>query len=365
MNLPGLVVFAENGVSNGEIVIGMSNALSGSAKGLGLGVKNGAMAYFEKINKTGGIHGRKIRVVSYDDEYEPQLARKNTKKLIDEDKIFALFGYVGTPTSKTVISYISQVGVPFIAPFTGAQFLRTPINKNVYNVRASYFDETELLVNRIVNDLGIKEIGIFMQNDGYGAAGHDGVVRALKKIDLKQVGVGKYKRNTLEVQEGLDELKRSQAKAVIMIGAYKACAAFMKLAKAQGFTPKMFNISFVGVDELYKEAGEAADGSFVSQVVPNFYDDSMELIKQYQKDVISDFSFPSLEGYIDAIVIVEGLKQAGSDLTRENFKNAMKKINLNIGGLQINFTGKINQALNKVYLTKLTGGKIVTVEKLN
>ncbi|HSY26375.1 MAG TPA: ABC transporter substrate-binding protein, partial [Burkholderiaceae bacterium] len=218
---------SENGVGATEIRLGMSNALSGPAMGLGTGIKRGSEVYFSKVDAAGGVHGRNIKLLSEDDGYEPTRAVTATRKLIDQDNVFALFGYVGTPTSTVAEAIASKSGVPFFGPFTGAEFLRTPVNNLVFNVRESYVAEAELQVERLVKDLGIKKIGVFMQADAYGLAGKDAVVKALKKRNMILAGEGRYQRNTEEVDSAVAMLKSEKPEAVIMVGAYRACAAFV------------------------------------------------------------------------------------------------------------------------------------------
>ncbi|MEC9282834.1 MAG: ABC transporter substrate-binding protein, partial [Bdellovibrionota bacterium] len=257
------------GVSDTEIKLGVSNAQSGPAAALGSGVLEGAKVYLDSLNANGGVNGRKVNLVVYDDAYEPKKTIENTAKLIEQDKVLALVGYVGTPTSKAILPLIGKNKVPYIAPLTGAEFLRNPVNPNVFNIRASYFDETEALVNGMVADLGAKKIGIFVQDDGYGDAGKSGVVRALRKKGLKLAGEGRYTRNTLDVDAGLDVLMKAKPDAIILVGAYKPCAAFIKKAKAKGFAPHFANISFVGTKNLIEELGGAGEGSFISQAIPS------------------------------------------------------------------------------------------------
>jgi len=188
------VVRAEDGVTDAEIKVGMCNALTGPSAALGTGMKAGATAFFSKLNAAGGVNGRKINLLSYDDAYEPAKTAALTTKLIEEDKVFALFGYVGTPTASAIMPQLARSGIPFVAPFTGAELLRNPVKKNIVNVRGSYFDETEGLVEHLTTDLGIKSIGVFIQEDAYGAAGEAGVQKALRKRDLTLAGKGTYTR---------------------------------------------------------------------------------------------------------------------------------------------------------------------------
>ncbi|MBP9714266.1 MAG: ABC transporter substrate-binding protein [Sterolibacterium sp.] len=358
---------AEDGVSAGEVVLGMANALSGPAAGLGTGMRDGSQAYFNKLNAAGGIHGRKIKLISVDDGYEPAKTAAATTKLIEQDKVFALFGYVGTPTSAAAVPLATKAGVPYVAPFTGAEALRNPVNKVVFNVRASYFDETEAQVEHLTKDLGLKKIGVFIQDDAYGAAGKGGVLKALAKRSLSLAGEGKYKRNTVEVDEGIAALKASQPEAIIMVGAYKACAAFVKKAKAQGINAKFLNVSFVGTADFIKEAGVDGEGVYITQVVPSPDDDSIAIVKKYQGDMKSsgksEFDYTSLEGYIGAAVMSEGLKSAGSNLTRDSFIGAMNALSTDVSGLKITFSPTSHQALKTVYLTQVKGGKAVPITK--
>ncbi len=362
------LVQAEVGVSENEVLIGMTNALSGPAQALGTGVKTGSLVYFEKVNRGGGVYGRKIRVISYDDGYEPRKTVGATRKLVDEDKVFVLFGYVGTPTSTAVVPIISRIGIPYLFPFTGAQFLRHPVNKVIFNVRSSYFDETEGLVNRLVNDLKIERIGVFIQDDAYGAAGKSGVERALRKRGLRLTGEGRYQRNTEDVDAGIDVLKKANPQAVVMIGAYKPCASFIKKSKQKGFSPLFLNVSFVGSKALAKELGAVGNGVIISQVMPNPHDTSLPMVKQYRDDMKGagheEASYTSLEGYVNAMVFVKALEKAGKNLTRVQFLSALESLNSDFGGLRIGFSGEDHQGLKGVYLTKIDQGQIVSINTL-
>lgn len=355
----------EQGVSANEVIIGMSNALTGPASALGTGVKNGALVYFNKVNSGGGINGRKIKIISYDDGYEPKQTVETTNKLITQDKVFALFGYVGTPTSTAIVPVINKEKVPYFAPFTGAEFLRKPVNRYIFNVRGSYFDEAEMQVEYLTKKLGKKRIGVFIQNDAYGLAVKGGVIKALKARSLALAGEGTYERNTTNVEAGLAALKTADPDAVVMVGTYKAMAAFIKKAKAQGFTPVFLNVSFVGTAALVKELGGSGDGVIISQVMPSPTDASLPLVRQYQADMRaaghSDLDYTDLEGYVDAVVFTEVLKKAGKNLTRGSFIAAAESLNVTDGGLTFAFSPSNHQAMSQIYLTKISGNKIVMV----
>jgi ABC-type branched-subunit amino acid transport system substrate-binding protein len=290
-----------------------------------------------------------------------------TAKLINEDKVFTLFGYVGTPTSSAALPLVSKAQVPYIAPFTGAEMLRNPVNKIVFNVRASYFDETEAMVDRLMKDLNVKKVGVFIQDDAYGNAGKAGVVRALMKNNLQLAGEGKYKRNTVDVDAGLAALKEAKPDAVVMVGTYKACAAFVKKARAAGFNPRFLNVSFVGTSDFIKEAGPEGEGVYITQVVPSPDDASVALVKQYQADMkesgAGDFDYTSLEGYLDAVVLVEALKRAGKDLTRTGFVNAFEALQMDAGGVKVEYSPRSHQGLKGIFHTVVKAGKPVPISR--
>lgn len=353
--------------ASADIVIGMSNALTGPASGLGTGMKSGSSAYFQKINASGGVNGQKINMISYDDGYEPDRAAAMTEKLVNEDKVVTLFGYVGTPTAKAAVPTAQKAVVPFFAPFTGAEFLRTPVNPVVFNIRASYFDETEGLVEHFVTDLGLKKIGIFIQDDAYGEAGKGGVNKALFKRSLTIAGEGRYKRNSEDINAGLETLKAAGPEVVIMIGTSKACAAFVKAAHAAGFNPKFANVSFVGTNDFIKEAGKDGEGVYISQVVPSPKDVSAGIVKQYQTDMKAagnaDLSYTTLEGYIAAVTFVEALKKVAGTPSRESIVKALDSLDLDLGNFKVKFTPAEHQGSKQVYFTQVRKGEAVPTDK--
>ncbi len=363
-----LPVSAEEGVTDKEVVIGMSNSLTGPASALGTGMRLGASVYFNGISAAGGIHGRRIRLISYDDGYEPDRAVINTRKLIQEDHVFALFGYVGTPTSAAVMPVFSKAGVPYIAPFTGAAILRNPVNRYLFNVRASYFDETEVMVEHLTKDLGIRRIGVFAQADAFGDAGKAGVAWALRKRDLSIVGEGRFPRNTEAIEEGLAALRKANPGAVIMVGTYKPCAVFIKKARATGFNPLFLNVSFVGTEALIRELGDQGDGVIITQVMPNHRDSALPIVRQYQRDMKAaghgTTDFTSLEGYVGAAVLVEALKRAAS-LTRASLIESLDGLNTDLGGLKVSFSRVDHQGLKQVFLTRIENGRAVTITRFD
>src|SRR3954470_13155419 len=270
------------GVTDTEILLGQSVALSGPSEQLGRDMRQGAQLYFNAINARGGINGRKVVLKTLDDGYDPPRAADNTRRLIDQDKVFALFGYVGTPTSAAALPIFTEAHVPFVGAFTGAELLRQPFNRYVFNVRASYFDETEAIVQHLTA-MSIDRIAVFYQNDAYGQAGLAGVERALKKRNLDVAGKGTVERNTVDVKAAVDAITKAGPQAVVMIGAYKACAAFVRDMKKAGADATFWNVSFVGSKALAKELGDEGRGVQVSQVVPFPWDVTIPVVKEYRK----------------------------------------------------------------------------------
>ena len=340
--LAGATLAGAQGVTDTEIVLGQSVALSGPAQQLGLDMQLGANLYFNEVNRKGGVNGRKIVLKTLDDGYESTRAAENTKKLINEQKVFALFGYVGTPTSQASLPIFTEAKVPFVGPFTGAELLRAPHNRYIFNVRASYFDETEAIVQHLTA-MSIDKIAVFYQNDSYGQAGLAGVERALKKRNLAVVAQGTVERNTVDVAKAVAAIKGSGPQAVVMISAYKSCAAFIKEMKKAGSNPTFWNVSFVGSKALAKELDKEGRGVQISQVVPFPWDSSVPVVKEYQKALAADAKgeqpgFGTLEGYIAAKVMVEGLNRAGRKLDREGFIRAMESIReWDAGGFKVSY----------------------------
>jgi len=341
----GLVsaAFCQDGVKSDEILIGQSCALSGPAQALGRGVKAGMDAYFAKINAEGGINGKKIRLISKDDGYEPIQAIRNTRELLDQDKVFLLIGEVGTPTSEAVLPLVEKAKVPFFGPFTGAEFLRNPFKKYVINVRASYYQEMEKLAEYLVDKKGLKKIACFYQNDAYGLTGLNGIRLALEKRSLQLAAAGSYERNTLAVKSSLLAIRKANPDAIVMTGTYQPCAEFIKTARKIGMKDTIFcNISFVGTDALLKEVGDAGEGCIISQVVSFPWDDSIALVKEYH-DALKNYApdsapgFVSMEGYMIAklfCMILSGLK----DISRENFIKEIETVKtFDLGGIVAQF----------------------------
>jgi branched-chain amino acid transport system substrate-binding protein len=186
----------EVGVGRDRILFGQAAALSGPSSALGQGMRQGILAAFAEVNARGGVHGRKLELISRDDGYDPDRSIQQTGKLLDEDKVFALIGAVGTPTTAVTVPIARAKDVPFVGPFTGADFLRAPDLHNVVNIRASYGAEAEAWIKHLTEDLHIKRIAIFYQDDSYGRDGLAGVQHALEKRGMELAAESTYERNT-------------------------------------------------------------------------------------------------------------------------------------------------------------------------
>ena len=362
---------AEDGVTADAVLFGQSAPLEGPASALGQGMRRGILSAFNSANRAGGIHGRTLKLISRDDAYEPDRSILQTTKLIQGDKVFALIGAVGTPTSKAAQPIATAANVPFIGPFTGAAFLRDPKLTNVINVRASYDAETEAWIKHLSEDLKIKKIAIFYQDDAFGRAGLDGVKAAMAKRGMELSGEATYERNTVAVKTALITLKHAEPEAVVMVGAYTPCAEFIKLARKISFNPVFVNISFVGASALAKELGADGQGVIVSQVVPFPWDTSLPVVADYQtalkaEDPQAQADFVSLEGYLVGRLATAALEKTGPDPSREGLLATIKAAGtFALGGLVMNFGPDKNDGLDEVFMTVIQAdGSFKPVQKL-
>jgi branched-chain amino acid transport system substrate-binding protein len=350
--LPGLA--AAQGVSADKIRLGQAAVFSGPAAQLGIQMRNGIQAYFDYVNDSGGVHGRKLELVTEDDGYESSRAPAASKKLIEEHKVFALIGYVGTPTGVAHLPVVNQAKVPLVGMFTGAEVLREPLNRYVFHVRASYYDETDKIVEHVVSTGG-RKIAVFYQNDAYGEAGRKGTEIALAKRGMKIHSTGTVERNTVKVEQAVKAIHASQPDAVVMVSAYTSCAEFIRQMKKAGSGAIFYNVSFVGSNALADALGKEGYGVAISQVVPFPWARSVPVVKEYQglatKAGYTDFNFSAMEGFLTAKVMVEGLKRAGRDLTREKFVEAMEKMDVDLGGFYVAYSPKNHAGSRFVDLT--------------
>ena len=350
------------GLTGQNIVLGQSAAFSGPAEQLGLQYYLGAKLYFDGLNEQGGVLGRKIEIKRLDDAYEPDRCVANTRQLI-QDGVFALFGYVGTPTSLAALPLVAAEKLPLFAPSTGAETLRDPFNRYVFHLRASYLDETAAIVRHLTS-VGVKRIAVFYQDDAAGKSVLAGVQAALKSVQLAPVAVAMLAPDATDVGTALKAILPSEPEAIVQAGNYKACAAFVRLARQQKFSGNFYNVSFVGTQALLDELGSEARGVAVSQVMPYPYSSATPIGAEYlrllkdKRGIAPNYS--GMEGFVAAKAFAEGVKRAGRNLTREGFVDAMEGIQRwNLGGFQLDFGPRKHIGSNFVELTLLTGdGKV-------
>jgi len=361
----------EIGVGPDTILFGQAAALEGPSSALGQGMRQGILAAFAEVNAKGGVHGRKLTLISRDDGYDPDRSMMQTVKLIEEDQVFALIGAVGTPTSMATVPIAAAKAVPFIGPFTGAEFLRASEFQNVVNIRASYSAEAEAWIKHLTEDLHLREVAIFYQDDAFGRDGLAGVKAALDRRGLELVAEGTFERNTRAVGAALKTIKRAEPEAVVMVGTYGPCAEFIKLAHKSGFHPTFVNISFVGANALAKELGPDGKGVIVSQVVPFPWDTSLKVVADYQAaqkalDPRLTPDFVSLEGYLSGRLAAAALELAGPKPMRADMLGLINEVgHFDISGNVITLGAKAREAPPKVFLTVIQAdGTFKAVDKL-
>lgn len=347
------------GVFEDHILFGQSAAFEGPAQELGRSMQAGILAAFKEINDQGGVHGRRLELRSLNDSYEPDKAIANTRQLIEEG-VFALIGAVGTPTSKAVVPVTEENPIPYLAPMTGAEFLRDNAHHTVINLRASYYQETEEMVKRLTVDRKIKRIAILYQDDSFGRAGLRGVLRALEKRKLFAIGTGVFSRNTVAVKTALLDLKAVKPEAVIIIGPYQPTATFIKWAHRFGMESAVFmTLSFVGSNALAKELGAEGDGVLVTQVVPFPTGDTVPVsalyraaLKAYDPSITPGFI--SFEGYLGGRLAIYALQQCGAKVDRDCIHSALRSgSNIDLDGFILRFGKYDNQGSDRVFLTAI------------
>lgn len=347
----------EVGVSKDAILFGQAAALEGPSSVLGQRMRQGIVAAFSEVNAKGGIHGRKLQLISRDDGYDPDRSVAQTLRLIEDDKVFALIGAVGTPTAMATIPITSARNVPFIGPFSGAKFLRDLELPNVVNIRASYGAEAEAWIKHLTEDRHFTRIGIFYQDDSFGRDGLAGVKSALANRGLELAAEGTFERNTRAVSSAWRVIKRAEPEAIVMVGTYGPCAEFIKLAHRSGAYPTFVNVSFVGANALAKELGPEGEGVIVSQVVPFPWDRSLKLVADYQAaqeafDPTLTPDFVSLEGYLSGRLVAAALEKAGLNPSRAGLLRTINEIGrFEMSGSLITVGARAIDAPPKVFLT--------------
>ncbi len=348
------------GIDENRITFGQSAAFTGPAGELGKEMRLGILAAFEEVNSSGGVHGREVHLIHLDDVYEPDRAVSNTRELIENQKVFAIIGEVGTPTSRAVVNISEEAGVPFIAPFTGAGFLRDSARfKTVINIRASYQQEINEMIERLTQDRRISRIAVLYQNDSFGRVGYNGAINALKIYGLQLIGRSVYPRNTTAVKTALYDLMIKNPEAIIVVGAYDPVATAIQWAHKVDFKPIFMTISFVGGNALASSLGEQDfPDVYMTQVVPDFLATNSEVALQYREAISTfrpgeSYGFGSFEGYLAARVTIEALKQCGREIDRDCFLNKFNQTNeITVGDMDFYFGEFDNQGSDEVFLTQ-------------
>jgi branched-chain amino acid transport system substrate-binding protein len=344
------------GVSADAIVFGQTAPFTGPAAALGLPMRDGLLAAFNEVNRQGGVGGRKLKLVSRDDGYEPDRSIEATRRLIEEDKVFALIGPVGTPTTGATEPIATKAGLPFIGALTGAEFLREPSKTNVVNIRASYFQETEAVVSELTAVRGFSRIAILYQDDAFGRAGLAGVEAALARRGVKLVGKASFERNTTAIKMATLALRQTDPQAVVMVGPYAPAAAFAKLARQLGMDTSFASISFLGSDAFAKEAGVAAVGTIVSQVMPSPKDAALPIVSRFRK-ALNDYdpsikpNYLALEGYVTGRLAIAALEKVVGEPSRAALLAAIHGASFDLDGVALSYGEFDNRGSNRVFLT--------------
>lgn len=355
------------GVSEREVLIGSCSALEGPSHFLGTETVTGAKAYFDLTNDEGGVEGRKLKLLSYDDSYDPAKTEACFNRLL-EQKVFALAFFVGTPTAVKYLPMAEGNKIPLVGLFTGAQTLYTPFHHWIVNVRASYFDETREQVDGLWKTLGYKKIGVIYPEDPFGTTVLEGVKAALKTYGAEPVATGSYQRQTSQVGGAIDSVRAANPDAVVVVGPANTVAPILKQAHAKAWKPLFLTVSFVGTDDLIQEAGTDAEGMVVTQVVPPYYLTDYKTVALYRRALAKYYpsaqpNFVSLEGFVDAMVLVDGMKKAGKELTREGLIRAIESLHdedMGLGAkLKLNYSSKEHKGFDSVIPTVIRGGRAV------
>ena len=358
IGLTALSALAQTGVNDSTIVLGQSAPLTGSGEDTGQQLRDGALAYFDHINSRGGVHGRKITLKTLDDASQPARAAANTKKLIEEEGVFALFGYVGIGSAAAALPLATQANIPLFAPSSGAHALRQPVNKNVFHIRASYSDEAEKIVQHVTT-MGMKRIAVFYQDNEYGKAALEGIQMALKKRNLEPIAIEAAKDAASDITTAVYKLHTANPQTVILAAPWESAVPFIRVMRASGSTAGFWGLSLLGSRGLAAEMGKEAAGVQISQVLPAPWDDRNAVIEEYRKLYLKngkkEWSYTSLEGFIAAKVFAEGLQRAGRGLSRASLVKALESMApYDIGGMSVRFGPDKRDGSSYVDLTMIS-----------
>jgi len=365
------IYFKDDVFKEKTLVVGSSLPNTGIIKSWGEAVISGTNSYFNYANENNIIKNKKIEFLFYDDKYEPELTFENTNKLIYQDKIFALFGFVGTPTVKRVLPILYDENIPFFSAFTGASFLRDNKNENFVNFRSSYDEEIETLINYLSTQRRLDKIAVFYQNDDYGEEGYISLLELLKKKNISLVAEGSYKRNTLSIGHAFNEIKNAKPEVIFMIGAYKTNSLFIKKAKEnEDLKNTIFcNISFGDANSMIKELEKLntnTENLLFSQVVPSYLNTNIPIVLEYQTLMHKyypkeELGFLSFEAFLSAKILVNAISRIKGEITRKKFIYMLKTTPNNLlEGIDLEF--KNSQLLNKIYLFGYENNQFIEIK---
>ncbi len=366
------IYFKEEVFKEKTLIVGASLPNTGIIKSWGESVSNGVNAYFSYANDNNLIKNKKIEFLVYDDKYEPELTYENTQKLVYENKVFALFGFVGTPTIKRVLPILYDENIPFFSAFSGASFLRNNKNQNFINFRSSYDQEIDNLINYLNDEKKLNKIAVFYQNDDYGEEGYISLLNLLKNKNLKLVAEGSYKRNTLSINHAFNEIKDAKPEVIFMIGAYKTNSLFIKKAKENENLKNVIfcNISFGDANSMVKELenlNTTSENIIFSQVVPSYTNTSIPAINEYQNLMKKyypkeELGFISLEAFLSSKILINAISRINGEITREKLILTLKTTPNNLlEGIPLEY--KNSQLLNKTFLFEYKNNEFIEIKR--
>jgi branched-chain amino acid transport system substrate-binding protein len=362
-------VVRDHPVGADEIRIGMVNDQSGALGGGQIGIKDGCLAYFKRVNEAGGIYGRKLVLIDYDDRYEPLETVSATARLINDDKVFALLGYRGTATCDSVASMIREADITFFGPFTGSKRLREPSMSMVYCLRPSLAYEIAVVVDHLIRDLGTRRIAFFGQADSLGENGQSGLESALAGYDLKIAAVGKYVRNSVDLELALNQIVPASPDAIIMAATPQSAIDFLAEARRRGLRHTVFfMLSSIPIERFPGLTEADLDSLFLSKLVPSPQDSSIPCARAFRRDMRNfpreKLTYLSFEAYLGAAAFVAGLKAAGPDLSQASLRQALDHLDVNLGGFSIRFTPRDRTGSHAIFLNRVRNGRLEPVETL-
>tara|TARA_Y100000034_G_C6892617_1_gene410935 strand:- start:1417 stop:2532 length:1116 start_codon:yes stop_codon:yes gene_type:complete len=356
----GLV--APNTLAADAVKLGMSAPFSGPTKHLGQATREGAQAYFNKYNATPEGKQTPIELITYDDGYEPHNTYKNTLKLIQEDKVFALFNYVGTPTSKAILPLVKRYNIPYLFPYTGAEFLRWPVVDQVYNFRGSYYQEAETLVNYFVKKHRIKKAGLFIQSDAFGIEASRGYVKALNRKWITNTFQVRYRRNSEDIAHAIEQMKAQKPDVIFAVGTYQPVSQLVNELRRDNINTPVATLSFSGAEALRTHL-ENFEQIYISTVFPNPKASDLPVIQEYREDMAGhELSHESLEGYLNAKLFTEMIKKSKKPITHESFIISTESHLFDLGGLALRYSAENHSTLLPITLNKVTKEAIVEIK---